>query len=1208
MTLTGTVWAPWGPSPIAEGSQNDNGMVTAIAVHPFDSNIVYIGHADGGVWKTFDGGDTWRPLFDRELSLAIGEPMGVAIDPTDADVVYVGTSGRGRVSIQQQAGVFKSTDGGATWVQLGSGYPASNTGNATQLANFLINAIIVDPAQPSSVYLGSSAGVWISNDGGLNWTQVNGAGDARSLVLDRSSPPTARILYAGIAGSGVIQSTDGGTTWTQILSATTPAVATALASVAGTTINQVVLDLAPATSPPAGGGIQVIYVAIAGTNATATTFPDPVGLFKSTDQGATWVQCAGSAPGTTYGGYTLTIAVDPASPGDGTHDILYWGTSGQSRSSDSGSSFSGLSGIHSDTHAWAFFPQPSPAHSIIFCGSDGGLTRSTDNGSTWQPRNSGGLQTALFYNIDIKPDATGSITAGALQDNALETSTGPPGWTTISGGDGWDIVYDGTTPKQLFGTTNSGGPPSTIVTKFTNDGVSSSGVTPWGSTGPEAGYYAAQLAADPSAAGTIYVTSNQNLWQTTNAGSSWRKLTPVSGGFITAVAHVAPTNGNHVVVAGNGQVLVSTNALASTVGPPSGVTFTDITRNLPGRNALRVEFDPNDSTVIYAVLGGIAGFGAPGHVFRTTIGATSWTDISPPGVDVPFGALALDGTDTPTTIYVGCDLGVLRSVDRGATWYVLDNLHFPLVPVTELVICRGAPILRAGTYGRGVWEFTRPSWPSIAVDLEADLEFGVVCNGPQFLTLEVFNVGTGDLIINSVQRVMGSTGFSVSPNPGTPVVVEAGDELSFTVEFTPTTPGTPETATIRIASNDPNAPVVDLLATGTGGTASLETVIADAGNFGNVCLGEFVDRDLVISNRGPCPLSIFDITSSATAFFAPGVTSYPLTVAPGTAIDVPIRFQPTARGPVSATIVIDSDDPASPASVDVSGDAPPPRLVASIANSGDFGDVCRGCFRDELLTLSNAGHCPLTISSITSSAAEFLVPEMLSFPLVIAPGGDLELTLRFEPTQFGPSAGTITINSDDPASPLTFAVSGETPTGTLTVTGSLHFGAVELGHHELRTVAICNTGKCDLHVTKVGFLPPCECRDHRCHHCGHGCGCRCGCGCGSHDHDEHGGRGKHEHGNEHHPDARCEQCCLDFRIISNPFPATVRPGSCLSFVVEYHATCRSESCCELIIECDDPEHPTRKLRAVGHLRNSLGSRLKCWLADELGDLLRERGY
>ena len=113
-----------------------------------------------------------RALFDRQFSLAVGEPMGIAIDPTDTDVVYVGTSGRGRVSAQQQAGLFRSADGGATWVQLGSGYPLDNTGNALDLANYLINAVIVDPDQPNILYLGSSAGVWLSADSGQNWSWI----------------------------------------------------------------------------------------------------------------------------------------------------------------------------------------------------------------------------------------------------------------------------------------------------------------------------------------------------------------------------------------------------------------------------------------------------------------------------------------------------------------------------------------------------------------------------------------------------------------------------------------------------------------------------------------------------------------------------------------------------------------------------------------------------------------------------------------------------------------------------------------------------------------------------------------------------------------------------------------------------------------------------------------------------------------------------
>ena len=350
-------------------------------------------------------------------------------------------------------------------------------------------------------------------------------------------------------------------------------------------------------------------------------------------------------------------------------------------------------------------PPASPAATVVYTGDDGGISRSTDGGNTWTQLNAGGLQTALFYNLDVKPDATASASIGALQDNRIEISSSPPGWATVVGGDGWDGVYDGTTANQLFATTNAGPAPKTRVKRSTDDGATWTDVTPWGNTGTEATFYLATLAADPSAADVVYAASNQNLWQTQDGGNTpWRTIGAfASGGFITAKVSVAPTNGNNVVVANGGQVSVSTNALAATVA------FTNITRNLPGRPVLRAAFDPSDSTVIYAVLGGVAGAGLPGHVFRTTIGANAWTDISPPPeIDVPFGALALDGTDTPTTIYVGTDFGVLRSVDLGATWYVLDDLHFPHAPVTDLVIGRGSNILRAATYGRGVFRVRPP--------------------------------------------------------------------------------------------------------------------------------------------------------------------------------------------------------------------------------------------------------------------------------------------------------------------------------------------------------------------------------------------------------------------------------------------------------------------------------------------------------------------
>lgn len=1182
MTIVGTVWAPIGPSPITDGTQQNNGMVTAIAVNPNDGNVIYIGTAEGGVWKTIDGGDNWRSLFDRQPSLGIGEPMAVAIDPSNTTTIYVGSSARGRVSPGPQAGLFKSIDGGASWISVGSGFPAGNTGNATRFNNDSINAIIVDPANSATLYLASTSGVYRSTDSGQNWTRgANTSGDARSLVLDRSSPATARILYAGISTSGVIRSNDGGRNWTQILSATTPAVATALAAVAGTTMNQVVLDLAPPTSPPAAGGVQVLYVAIAGSGPKGVTFPDPVGLFMSTNQGATWTRRAATGlSGTTFSGYCLAIAVDPASPGNGANDTIYFGTNNQARSTNSGAAFSAIMGLHSDTHAWAFFRPPAPATTVVYVGTDGGLSRST-NGTTFIPRNTGGLQTGLVYNIDLRPDATASQTVGALQDNRVEISGTLPGWTTVAGGDGWDAVYDGTTANQLFASTNNNAAPQTRVQRSTNGGGAWTDVTPWASTttGPEAGFFLSSLAADPSGAGIIYAASNRNLYQTRNGGGSWRNIgsfpTADPNGFLSAKVSVAPSNGNNVVVANGPSVSVSTNALAT-----SGVTFTP-TPNLPGRSVLRAEFDPNDSTVIYAVLGGFAGGGPAGHVFRTTIGATAWTDISP-NLDAPHSALALDGADTPTTIYVGTDLGILRSVDNGASWYVLDALHLPNAPVTDLVIGRGSRILRAATYGRGVFEFSRPAGPSIAVNPEKGLDFGTVC-GTQYLTLDIFNVGSADLVINSVQRLMGSAGFVVLPAPGTPLVIGPGEEVDFTIQFTPTTPGSSESATIRIVSSDPGAPVVDLLAKGTAGVPALEVVLPDNGDFGKVCLGSFVDRDITINNRGDCPLRITGISATpAASFITPAVSTFPLLVDAGDSIEVPVRFQPVALGPAAASLRITSNDPASPKVVRVTGDAPAPRLSISIANSGDFGDVCVGSIKDEELTLNSSGACPLAITAITSSSTEFIPPEVKTFPLLIAAGSSLEVEIRFEPTSFGPKSATITITSDDPSGPMTLSVTGTAPSGHLAVTGSGHFGAVDLGRRAERTLSICNTGKCDLHVKRVVFKP--DPRKAGCRDCDD-------CDC------------EHELKRHHRHEDNCDQCCSTFKIENNPFPATVHAGSCLGVLIRFVPDCGGPKCCELVIESDDPSQPEKTVFVTGRLHRTLKSALKCWAAAELHELL-----
>jgi hypothetical protein len=332
-----------------------------------------------------------------------------------------------------------------------------------------------------------------------------------------------------------------------------------------------------------------------------------------------------------------------------------------------------------------------------------------------------------------------------------------------------------------------------------------------------------------------------------------------------------------------------------------------------------------------------------------------------------------------------------------------------------------------------------------------------------------------------------------------------------------------------------------LLAAGTFGRGAWEilirpwgavaTAIANSGNFGNVCVGSFADELLTINNNGWGPLRITNITSSDPAQFEPpSVLSYPLLVRPGTSIDVVIRFQPGNLGPKSATITIFSNDPAGPHKVTVSGDAPAPTLSLLLANAGNFGKVCVGCVEDEPVVLNNSGKCMLSVTGIVSSSAEFVVPEALSYPLSIAPGNSLPAPIRFAPASIGPKAATITVLSNDPASPKTIAVSGEAPSGKLAVTGSASFGGVNAGCCADRTLSICNLGDCSLHVTSVAF------------------------------------KRKSRH----------------WKLINNPFPATLPSGSCLSVVIRYKATETCARCCELVIQSDDPLTPVKTLEVMAH--------------------------
>ena len=310
----------------------------------------------------------------------------------------------------------------------------------------------------------------------------------------------------------------------------------------------------------------------------------------------------------------------------------------------------------------------------------------------------------------------------------------------------------------------------------------------------------------------------------------------------------------------------------------------------------------------------------------------------------------------------------------------------------------------------------------------------------------------------------------------------------------------------------------------------LVTAIVHAGQFGHVCLGSSLDQLLTLNNSGNDELHITNIVSSSPDFLMPSVASFPIMLEPGDSVEVVIRFRPTSLGPKFGTLTVFSDDPTGTHEVSVSGDASAPTLALAIANTGNFGKVCVGSFTDEPLLVNNKGRCPLSVTGISSSSAEFLVPQVLSLPLSVAPGDTLPLPIRFAPSSFGAKSAAITVNSDDPSGPKTVAVSGEAPPGRLVVTGSTCIGGVREGCLGERTIAICNAGECDLHVTSVAF------------------------------------KRKRRH----------------WKLVNNPFPATLHPGGCLSVLIRYKATEKCPRACDLVITSDDPVTPVKTVDVMAY--------------------------
>lgn len=297
--------------------------------------------------------------------------------------------------------------------------------------------------------------------------------------------------------------------------------------------------------------------------------------------------------------------------------------------------------------------------------------------------------------------------------------------------------------------------------------------------------------------------------------------------------------------------------------------------------------------------------------------------------------------------------------------------------------------------------------------------------------------------------------------------------------------------------------------------------------FNNVCIGQGSSRILQIFNAGSSPLHISSITrveGSADLEIVSG-PSTPITVGPNEEIDYMVRFRPTTEGPVKATFQINSDDPFQPAKqLLASGAGTAQTIITSIANSGAFGNVCIGTFKELALTINNPGSCDLNIASIKSSSAEFKAVQ--ASPLVVQAGTSITLPIRFEPASIGgPKNANITISSNAPGTDnlKVVSVTGSGDPVDIRVTGVTDFGDVCASTIAERTLTICNTASCDLPVTDVSL------------------------------------------GN-----------CPDFKLIDNPFPASVGRDSCRNLTLRFTPVSAGPKLCTLTIKNADPDTPVIK--------------------------------
>ena len=637
------------------GPYNIGGRIRAIAVNPLNTDIVFIGAAAGGVWRTTDGGANWSTTFDQQASLAMG---AIAINQTNPQIVYVGTGENTPhpMSITGE-GLFKSVDGGNTWQHLA----LTNVGAFSKL--------YVHRQRPNIIYAAttrSNGGFYKSADGGVTWLRTLNS-DAYDLTV---SPTNSDFLLVSTTNS-IYRSTDAGETFTQVSGTGT--------GFDGTNGNRISISMSASNN-------NRVYALISRMGgAQGNNLAD---IYASTDGGLTWKlsKKMGEMFFRTQGNYNNALEVHPTNP----NMVIALGIDAW-RTIDGGASWENTTNVytayppfevaHPDHHVIVFDPKKPD---ILHVGSDGGYYRSPDGADNWS-RIGNKLPITQFYAMDV--DQNRNYRAyGGTQDNGSNgtvagTTQFSKTWTDLSGGDGFWVAVDKSNSNYVYTEVYYG---QRIYRVNVQTGAASQ--LNLSALQNDQGDWSTPLMMSPTDQVTIY-SARRDLWRTSNRGSSWQTL-DVPGNSLASTMALSPHDAAQMVVGkGSGGVYFSVD---------DGATWT-ASKGLPNLYVTDLVYDPLVETRLYATFSGYS----KRHVYRSDDKGTTFVDITNSLPNIPVNAIEIDPANNGH-LFVGTDVGMFVSLDTGATWFPF-NEGFPLTLVNDLRIHQSTRTLVAATFGRSMF-------------------------------------------------------------------------------------------------------------------------------------------------------------------------------------------------------------------------------------------------------------------------------------------------------------------------------------------------------------------------------------------------------------------------------------------------------------------------------------------------------------------------